>query len=66
MGKPSRNISDSDSNVSDDIFFKCLFLRVAKFENALYNHDKLFYKVFCENNKLNLELENFFSKIASL
>jgi hypothetical protein len=66
MGKPSRNISDSDSNVSDDLFFKCLSFRVAKFENALYNQDKLLYKVFRENNKLNLELENSFSKITSL
>jgi hypothetical protein len=32
----------------------------------LCNQDKLFSKVFCENKKLNLELESAFSEIASL
>jgi hypothetical protein len=41
-------------------------LRVAELENALCNQDKLFCKVFCENKKLNLELENSFAEIASL
>jgi hypothetical protein len=41
-------------------------LRVAELENALYNQDKLLGKVFCENKKLNLELESSFSEIASL
>jgi hypothetical protein len=41
-------------------------LRVAEHENALCNHDKLLGKVFCENKKLNLELESSFSEIASL
>jgi hypothetical protein len=64
MGKSSRNISDSD--VNDDLPFKSLSLRVAKLENALCNQDKLLCKVFCENKKLNLELESFCSEIASL
>jgi hypothetical protein len=37
MGKSLRNISDSDSDVSDDLSFKSLSLRVAKLENALCN-----------------------------
>jgi hypothetical protein len=41
-------------------------LRVAEQENALCNQDKLLGKVFRENKKLNLELESYFSKIASL
>jgi hypothetical protein len=65
MGKSSRNISDSDSDVSDDIFPKSLSLRVVDLENALCNQDKLFCKVFRENKKLNLELESVFSEIAS-
>jgi hypothetical protein len=40
-------------------------LRVVELENALYNQDKLLCKVFCENKKLNLELESVFSKISS-
>jgi hypothetical protein len=35
MGKSSRNISDSD--VSDDLSFKSLSLRVDELENALCN-----------------------------
>jgi hypothetical protein len=35
MGKSSRHISDSD--VSDDSSLEGLSLRVAEFENALYN-----------------------------
>jgi hypothetical protein len=68
MGKSSRNISDSDSdsNVNDDLSPDGLSLRVIEFENALCNQDKLLCKVFCENKKLNLELENSFSEIASL
>jgi hypothetical protein len=41
-------------------------LRVAEHENALCNRDKLLCKVFHENKKLNLELENSCSEIASL
>jgi hypothetical protein len=37
MGKSSRNISDSDSDVSDDLSFESLSLRVAELENALCN-----------------------------
>jgi hypothetical protein len=62
MGKSSRNISDSD--VSDDISFESLSLRVAELENALCNQDKLLCKFFHENKKLNLELESSFFEIA--
>jgi hypothetical protein len=65
MGKSSRNVSDSDSDVSDDLSFKSLSLRVAELENALFNQDKMLCKVFRENKKLNLELESSFSEIAS-
>jgi hypothetical protein len=41
-------------------------LRVVELENALCNQDKLLYKVFRENMKLNIELECAFSEIASL
>jgi hypothetical protein len=66
MGKSSRHISDSDSDVSDDSSPEGLSLRVIEHENALCNQDKLLGKVFCENKKLNLEIESSFSKIASL
>jgi hypothetical protein len=66
MGKSLRNVFDSDSDVSDDLSFESLSLRVAELENALCNQDNLLCKVFCENKKLNLELESSFSKIASL
>jgi hypothetical protein len=56
MGKSSRNISDSDSNVSDDLSPKSLSLRVIELENVSCNQDKLLYKVLRENKKLNLEL----------
>jgi hypothetical protein len=64
MGKSSRNISDSD--VSEDLSFKSLSLKIAELENALCNQDKLLYRVFHESKKLNLELENSFSEVASL
>jgi hypothetical protein len=41
MGKSSRNISDSDSDVSDDLFPESLSFRVVKIESALCNQDKL-------------------------
>jgi hypothetical protein len=41
-------------------------LRVVDIENVLCNQDKLLCKIFCENKKLNLELESVFSEIASL
>jgi hypothetical protein len=66
MGKSSRHISDPDSDVSDDISPDGLSLRVIEFENALCNQHKFFCKVFCENKKLNLELESASSEIASL
>jgi hypothetical protein len=66
MGKSSRHISNSDSDVSDDSSPEGLSLRVAELKNALCNQDKLLDKVFRENKKLNLELESSFSMIASL
>jgi hypothetical protein len=60
MGKSSRNILNSDSNVSDDLSFECLSLKVAELENTLCNQDKLLCRVFCDNKKLNLELKNSF------
>jgi hypothetical protein len=66
MGKSSRHISDSDSNVSNDLSPDSLSLRVVELENALCNQDKLLCKVFHENEKLNSELKNSFSEIASL
>jgi hypothetical protein len=66
MDKSSRNISDFDSNVSDDLSPKSLSLRITVLENALCNQDKLLCMVFHENKKLNLELENSFFEIASL
>jgi hypothetical protein len=41
-------------------------LRVVELENDLCSQDKLLGKVFCENKKLNLELESASSEIASL
>jgi hypothetical protein len=66
MGKSSRHISDFDSDVSDDSSPESLSSRVVELENALCNQDKLFCKIFCENKRLNLELESSFSEIASL
>jgi hypothetical protein len=63
MGKSSRHISDSNSNVSDDLSPESLSLRVVELENALCNQGKLLCKVFCENKKLNLELESVFLKL---
>jgi hypothetical protein len=66
MGKASRHISDSDSDVSDDSSPKSLSLRVVELENALCKQDKLLCKVFRENKKLNLDLKSASSEIASL
>jgi hypothetical protein len=41
-------------------------LRVPELESSLCNQDKLLCKIFRENKRLDLELENFFLKIASL
>jgi hypothetical protein len=46
MGKSLRNISDSDSDVSDDLSSDGLSLRVIELENTLCNQDKLLCKVF--------------------
>jgi hypothetical protein len=40
-GKSLRLISDSDSDVSDDLSLESLFLRVVELENALCNQDRL-------------------------
>jgi hypothetical protein len=64
IGKSSRN--DYDSDVSDDLSFESLSSKVVKLENALCNQDKSLCKVFRENKKLNLELENYFAENASL
>jgi hypothetical protein len=45
-GKSSRNISDPDSNVSDDLSPKSLSFRVTELEDALCNQDKLLCKFF--------------------
>jgi hypothetical protein len=66
MGKPSRSIPISNSDVSDDLSFEGLSLRVAELENPLSNQDKLLCKVFHENKRLNLELQSSCSEIASL
>jgi hypothetical protein len=66
MGKSSRHISDSDSDVSDDSSPDGLSLRVTELKNALCNQDKLLGKVFHKNKKLYLELKSSFSEIASL
>jgi hypothetical protein len=66
MGKSTRHISDSDSDVSDDLSPDDPSLRIVELKNALCNQDKLLYKVFHENKKLNLELESASSEIASL
>jgi hypothetical protein len=60
MDKSLRNISDFDSDVSDDLSPDCLSLRVVELQNALCNQDKLLCMVFCENKKVNLELESDF------
>jgi hypothetical protein len=65
MGKSSRSITDFDSDVSDDLSPESLSLQFAELESVLCNQDKLLYKVFHENKKLNLELESAFSEIAS-
>jgi hypothetical protein len=64
MSKSARNISDSD--VSDDLSPESLSFRVVELESILCNQGKLLCKVFCENKKLNLELESALSEIASL
>jgi hypothetical protein len=58
MGRSLRNISNSDSDVSEDLSPESLSFRVVELKNALCNQDKLLCKVFCENKKLNLVLES--------
>jgi hypothetical protein len=66
MGKSSWNDSDFNSDISNDLFFESLSSKIVELENALWNQDKLLCKIFHENKKLNLELENAFAKFASL
>jgi hypothetical protein len=65
-GESSQNVSDFDSDVSEDLSFESLSLKVAELENVLCNQDKLLCKVFYDNKKLNLELKSSFSVIAFL
>jgi hypothetical protein len=39
LGKSSRNFSDPDSDISEDLSFESLSLKVAELENALCNQD---------------------------
>jgi hypothetical protein len=41
MGKSARNISDSDSDVIDDLSLEGVSLKITELENALCNQDKL-------------------------
>jgi regulator of replication initiation timing len=41
-------------------------LQVTELKNAICNQDKLVCKIFCENKRLNLELESVSSEIATL
>jgi regulator of replication initiation timing len=66
MGKSSRHISDSDSDVSNYPSPESLSLRVIELENSLCNQDKLLCKMFRENKKLNLELESASYEITTL
>jgi hypothetical protein len=60
MGKSSQHISDSNSDVTDDLFPEGLSLRVVELENALCDQDMLLCNIFRVNKKLNLELESVF------
>jgi hypothetical protein len=66
MGKSSQHISNSDSDVSDDLSPEGLSFRLVELENSLCNQDKFVCKVFRENKKLNLEIQSASSEIASL
>jgi hypothetical protein len=46
MGKSSRQIFDSDSNVSDDLSLDCLSLRVIELENAFASNTSCFVRFF--------------------
>jgi hypothetical protein len=66
MGKSSQHISNSDSDVSDDLSPEGLSFRLVELENSLCSQDKFVCMVFRENKKLNLELQSASSEIASL
>jgi hypothetical protein len=63
MGKSSRNISDSDSDVSDDLSLESVSLSIIELDNALCNQDKLLCKVFVRTRKWILNLKLFFLKL---
>jgi hypothetical protein len=67
-GRSSGNnsVSDSDSDVSDDLFYNGISSKVHKLKDALCSQDKLLCRVFRENKDLNLKLENSFAEISSL
>jgi hypothetical protein len=64
--RSSRNNSNSDSVVSDDLTYDGLSSKLHKLDDVLCSQDKLLCKVFCENKDLNLKLENSFAEIAFL
>jgi hypothetical protein len=66
MGKSSRHISDSNSDVSDDLSLQGVSLRITELENAICDQDKMLCKAFHENKKLNHELKSASSEITSL
>jgi hypothetical protein len=53
-GGSSQSLSDSDSDVSDDLTYDGISSKVHKLEDALYSQDKLLCRVFHENKDLNL------------
>jgi hypothetical protein len=50
MGKSSRHVFDSNSDVSDDSSPESLSLRVVELKNALCNQDRLICKIFHEKS----------------
>jgi hypothetical protein len=65
-GRSSRNNSDSNSDVSDDVTLDGLSSKVHKLEDTLCSQDKLLCRVFHENKDLNLKLKNSFAEIGPL
>jgi hypothetical protein len=53
-GGSSQSLSDSDSDVGDDLTYDGISSKVHKLEDALYSQDKLLCRVFHENKDLNL------------
>jgi hypothetical protein len=61
-----RSPSSRQATLLAFVSWASLSLRVVQFRNALCNQDNLLCKIFCENKKLNLELESASSEIATL